>query len=161
MDQKRKHERFETDIPVKLTIAGKGKARFEAFARVRDVSLGGAFIASGFRFKKEGEQLDVELGLPSGPLAIKARVVRQPDGGLGIQFVDVSRAQREHLLKHFVPAEHQRFYDEVAQALLPRVDVDRVSLLLHLWEEWRADASTRPAARKPPPRAQAAPPKRR
>ena len=76
MDQKRRHERFETDIPVKLSIpGGKGKAAFEAFAKLRDVSLGGAFVLSGFRFKNSIEDLEVEIFLPTGNLPVKARVV--------------------------------------------------------------------------------------
>jgi PilZ domain len=154
VEQKRRHDRFETDIPVKLSIpGGKGKARFEAFAKLRDVSLGGAFVLSGFRFKHEIEGLEIELFLPTGNLPVKGRVVRQPDGGLGIQFMDLGRKERERLLAHFVPEEHERFYDEVAQDVLPSVDVDRVSLVIHLWEEWKRNGpptdarSTRPRAR--------------
>lgn len=144
-DQKRRFERFETDIPVKLKIPGaKGKPRFEAFAKLRDVSLGGAFVLSGFRFKNEMEELEVELFLPSGNLPVKGRVVRQPDGGLAIQFIDVGRKERERLLKHFVPETHQRFYAEVAKDVLPSVDVDRVSLLISLWEEWQRDRAAAP-----------------
>lgn len=155
VDQKRRHDRFETDIPVKLTIpaGGKNKARFEAFAKLRDVSLGGAFVLSGFRFKHEIEELEVELFLPTGNLPVKGRVVRQPDGGLGIQFYDLGRKEREILLAHFVPEEHERFYDEVAAEVLPSVDVDRVSLVIHLWEEWKRNGPPPASERKSrPPR---------
>ena len=145
-EQKRRHERFETDLPVKIKIPGsKGKPKFEAFARLRDVSLGGAFVLSGFRFKNEIDELEIELFLPSGNLPVKGRVVRQPDGGLGIQFFDLGRKERERLLAHFVPEEHKRFYAEVAEDVLPSVDVDRVSLVIHLWEEWKRNGLPPPA----------------
>ncbi len=140
MQQKRRHERFVADLPVKITVLGpKGSPRFEAHARLRDLSLGGAFVVSGFRFAQERDDLDVELMLPSGVVMLHSRVVRQPDGGLGLRFIDVGPNERQRLLKHLVPDSHKRFFADVAHPALPSLDLDRVSLLLHLWQEWQDD----------------------
>jgi hypothetical protein len=146
MDQRRRFERFETDLPVKLRIPdGKGKWKFEAAARLRDVSLGGAFVLSGFRFKQEIDDLEVELLLPSGSLPLHGKVVRQPDGGLAIQFVNFTLAERARLLTHFVPESHRAFYDDIGANLLPDFSVEKVSLVLHMWDEWRsAEPGERP-----------------
>jgi hypothetical protein len=139
---KRRHERFAADIPCRLYIPGdKGKApKFEAFARLRDLSLGGVFVESAVRFKRAPE-LFVELKLPDGKLPIQGRVVRQPDGGLGIAFGELSVKERERILAHFVPEQHRRFHDDVVRDVFPKLGVDRVSLLLHLWEDWSRRAA--------------------
>lgn len=138
MNQRRKHERFETDIPCRLYIpgSGKGAVRFEAFGRLRDLSLGGVFVESGLRFKHNAE-LFIELKLKDGALPVRGKVVRQPDGGLGIAFDDLKRADQQRLLKHFIPAAHREFHAEVVAEIVPKLTVDRLSLILHLWDEWR------------------------
>lgn len=142
MAQRRKHERFLIDIPCRLFIPGPGgKAAFEAFARLRDLSLGGVFVESGLRFKGN-PNLFIELQLPDGALPVQGKVVRQPDGGLGIAFAQLSLKERERLLAHFVPEQHQRFFDEIVADAMPKLRVDRVSLLLHLWDEWRAETES-------------------
>lgn len=141
MATRRRHERFRTDIPCRLYIPGTGgKAKFEAFARLKDLSLGGVFVESGFRFKGS-PNLFLELQLPDGALPVQGKVVRQPDGGLGIAFGELTMKERERLLVHFVPEQHQRFFDEVIVEVMPKLRVDRVSLLLHLWEDWRITAT--------------------
>jgi hypothetical protein len=153
--QRRRHERFSTDIPCRLFIPAGGGAvkggavKFEAFARLRDLSLGGAFVQSAIRFKAAPAELFVELQLPDGAMPVRGTVVRQPDGGLGIAFTSLAQEARARLLRHFVPAQHRRFYDAVLQPMMPELGVDKVSLLLHTWEDWRAAdeaAASAPAA---------------
>ena len=114
--------------------------KFEAFGRLRDLSLGGVFVESSLRFKTLPD-LHLELRLPDGALPVQGKVVRQPDGGLGIAFSGLTVKERERLLAHFVPEVHKQFHDEMIATVLPKLPVDRVSLILHLWEEWRAKAS--------------------
>ena len=143
MAQRRRYERFLTDLSCRLYVpgtpdrSGKSTPKFEAFARMKDVSLGGALLTSQFRFRDPGDVV-VELHLPDGPLAVNGRIVRQPDGAFGVEFFDVTLKHKERLLAHFISARHQAFFDAVVVDVLPKLGVDRVSLLLHLWDEWRA-----------------------
>src|ERR1043166_3815764 len=110
--------------------AAKGKGsdvRFEAFLRVRDLSFGGAFIESGFQFANLPDLLHVELTLPDEKVPVRGRVVRYADGGMGIAFDELTVKAREALLRHFVPESHKRFHASI-KALVPKLDVDRVSL---------------------------------
>jgi hypothetical protein len=166
--EQRRHERFSTDIPVKIRIPGgaKDKApKFEGFATLKDVSLGGAFVTSGFRFKNEIDRLEIDILFDGGALPIKGRVVRQPDGGLAIQFVEMGTEERANLLKHFVPDSHKAFYEDIAKKVLPSIGVDRVSLIIHLWEEYRRSGAAEGGAKlsvktapKPTPSARSATP---
>jgi hypothetical protein len=113
--------------------------RFEAFAKLRDLSLGGVFVESQFRFNGAPD-LTIELKLPDGAMPIEGSVVRQPDGGLGIAFSTLPQKERARLLKHFVPEAHRSFYEDVVVGALPKdLGLDRVSLLLHLWDDWRSE----------------------
>src|SRR4051812_32600827 len=99
----RRYERIDIELPVRLFIpsvankkgGGGDGLTFEAFAKTKNLSLGGIFLKSTFLMKEEVE-LMVELGLPSGPLPIRAKVAhtveleaRDHEPGLGIEFLDV------------------------------------------------------------------------
>lgn len=136
MTQQRRHERFETDIPVRLYVDGKNGPDFEAFGRLRDLSLGGVFVKTGVHFRHL-EQVVIELQLPDAKLPISSRVVRQPDGGIGLAFDSLTLKDRERLLKHFVPEQHRRFFAAAnVPGVLPGIPVEQMSLLLHLWQDW-------------------------
>ncbi len=137
---RRRHERFSADIPCRIYVPGgkRGEVRFEAFLRVRDLSFGGAFVESQFQLKGDPE-IHVELALPDEKVPVKGRVVRKADGGMGIAFEEMPTKARAALLRHFVPESHKRFHASI-KGLVPKLEVDRVSLLLHLWEEWKRDA---------------------
>jgi hypothetical protein len=134
---RRRHERFVADIPCRIYVPGDkpGEVRFEAHLRVRDLSFGGAFIETQFQLRGNTEVF-VELRLPDEKLPVKGRIMRQVDGGMGIAFDEMAPKQRAVLLRHFVPENHKKFYESIEE-LVPKLGVDRVSLILHLWEEWR------------------------
>jgi len=136
---RRRHERFLADIPCRLYIpAGKknGDVKFEAYLRVKDLSFGGAFVKSEFHFKDE-QEVHIELKLPGEDLPVRGRVVRKADGGMGIAFEELDAKSRAAMLRHFVPTSHRAFHTSIKK-LMPELAVDRVSLILHLWEEWQA-----------------------
>lgn len=150
MNQRRRYERFAADIPCRLYIPGDKRndpPRFEAFLRVKDLSFGGVFIKSGFQFK-EDQQIMVELKLPDEDLPVRGRIARKVDGGMGIAFEELSKKAREALLRHFVPDEHRRFHATLAD-VMPGMPVDRVSLILHLWDDWQHELDAGKAPRGP------------
>jgi hypothetical protein len=69
----------------------------------QDISVGGAFIRSDLLFEV-GEELGVAMTLPTGHVVnARAKVVRVArdsgdDAGMGIQFVQLSEADREAVL---------------------------------------------------------------
>ena len=136
-NNKRRHERFAADIPCRMYIPNKkgDGVRFEAWVRVKDLSFGGAFLKSDFQFK-DAPAIHVELKLPDEDVPIKARIARKTDGGMGIAFDELEPKARIALLRHFVPEGHKKFYG-VMKKHMPGMGLDRVSLILHLWEEWR------------------------
>lgn len=160
-DNRRRYERFTVDVPCRLVIPDDhGGTRFEAFAKLKDISLGGAFVTSGVRFKDDTADVLVELRFPGGVIPVHGKIIRQPDGGMAIAFSDVSLKEREALLEHAAPERYRRFYEEAVVEIKPPISAERVSLILHLWEEWtsgalkkRESASTRAPAKSSGPAA--------
>jgi hypothetical protein len=145
----RRYERIDVELPCRLYIPGERGLKFEAHCTSRNLGLGGVFVASSFLLR-EGLELFVELGLPGGPLAIRARVAHavpgddpELEGGFGVEFLDVDAAGRETLLRYFTPLRYHEFYRAFAGEfphLRERVPVADVALLLNLWEEWKVRA---------------------
>lgn len=137
--QRRRYERFPAEVPVRIVVPGassKSAPRFEATLMTRDLSFGGAFIASAFQFKDEPTVL-VELKLPDETLHLKGKVVRKTDGGMGIQFDEMKPKAREAVLRHFVPPDHRAFHKDLIKGGGTDIPVEKLSLVLHAWEEWR------------------------
>ena len=142
LPNQRRHERFVAEVPCRVVVPGTKGPRFEAFVRTRDLSFGGAFLQTAFQFKSsdgQGPAVVVELRLPDELVAMKGRVVRKVDGGMGIAFEDVTPKQREAVLRHFIPAEHRAFHKDNAMEL----PVEKLSLILHQWDEWRSERAAR------------------
>jgi len=166
-DTTRRYERLEVELPVRLFIPGDGVGapagaaprgsglRFEAFCASRNLGLGGLFVASSFLLPP-GLDLNVELGLPSGPLIIASRVAHVVPldderlvAGLGLEFLDVDARGRETLLRSFTtPRYHAFFADLVAEFphLKKDLPLQDVSLLVNLWEEWKIKQEGGPAS---------------
>lgn len=81
----------------------------------RDLSNGGAFIASDILFEI-GEELDLELTLPESQTRVRARgrvvwVNRRDEGdevpGMGVQFIDLSDEDKAALAEFIGPTIHQ------------------------------------------------------
>ena len=77
-----------------------------AYHRVRDVSLGGAFILADFKWVPGTIvtmtlQFEDQLGGSGSPITtvVRARVVRQATEGLGVQFFDLAKRERQGLAK--------------------------------------------------------------
>ena len=87
-------------------------------------------------------------GSDPGSMVTRARKV---DGGMGIAFEELSKKAREALLRHFVPDEHRKFHATLGE-VMPGMPVDRVSLILHLWDDWQYEVDEAAAAGKKPPR---------
>jgi Tfp pilus assembly protein PilZ len=99
----RKHSRRSIELPVLVSDAAnrvKAGIRFDA----SDVSLGGAFLRSDLLFEV-GEVLNLDIDLsPRRRITAVGRVVRvsrgtsqNPSAGMGIEFVDLSPADRTAL----------------------------------------------------------------
>jgi hypothetical protein len=150
---RRRHERIEALIPCRLVVPGaKGDNRFEAHAQLKDISLGGVFVASGFLLKEDVD-IVLELKLPDETVAINARVARRADEGMGLQFQGLTKKELAALVRHVVPDEHRAFYDDsiadLPPALVKALPLPTVSLVLHLWHAWslkRQDAAEAPPA---------------
>ena len=151
----RRYERIDIELPCRLFIPGPGGLRFEAFAVSRNLGLGGVFVATDFLLR-EGIELQVELALPEGPLAIRSRIAHRVGHddpalltGMGIEFLDVDARGRETLLRYFTPLRYREFY-RVFTGEFPHLEkelpVRDVSLLLNLWEEWKVRIEGGPAA---------------
>jgi len=150
----RRYERIDIQLPCRIYIPGEGKAlRFEAFTTTRNLGLGGVFAQSSFLLR-EGLEVVAELTLPSGPLAVRARVThavpldhRQHASGMGLEFLGVDLHGRETLLRYFSPTRYREFHAALLAELphlkhdLPLADV---SLVLNLWEEWKAKSGAEP-----------------
>ena len=142
--QRRRHERFAAEVPVRITVPdhparrGGGGPRFEAHLRTRDLSFGGAFLASPFQFAKDPPAVVIELALPDETVKLTGRVVRKSDGGMGVAFDEMKPKAREAVLRHFVPPEHRAFHAHVAKSMGADVPVEKLSLILHAWDEWRS-----------------------
>ena len=148
----RRYERIDIQLRCRLFIPepqeGKKPARmrFEAYARSRNLGLGGLFIESAFLLKT-GVELSVELHLPNGPLPIwskVAHVIGQGEreySGMGIEFLDVDSHGRETLLRYFTPTAYEQFYRSMLgdfPHLRDDFALEDVSLLVNLWEEAKA-----------------------
>ncbi|ACL63507.1 type IV pilus assembly PilZ [Anaeromyxobacter dehalogenans 2CP-1] len=154
MTEPRRYERIDVELPCRLYVPGERGLKFEAHCTSRNLGLGGVFLSSSFLLR-EGLELFVELGLPAGPLAIRARVAHtvpgdhpELEGGFGVEFLDVDAAGRETLLRYFTPLRYHEFYRAFAGEfphLRDRVPVADVALLLNLWEEWKAVGEGGPA----------------
>jgi len=155
-DTSRRYERIDIELPVRLFIEGGGGGlRFEAFCISSNLGLGGLFVASSFLLT-EGLELTAELGLPSGPLPIRARVAHvvgldhdELASGMGVEFLDVDAHGRETLLRYFTPLRYGEFYkafvDEFPH-LKKDLPLPDISLMLNLWEEWKVKQEGGPAA---------------
>ena len=151
----RRYERIEVELPCRLFVPGDGALRFQAFARSRNLGLGGLFLSSTFLLP-QGLELFAELSLPSGPLAIRSRVAHavplgDPDreSGIGVEFLEVNARGRETLLRYFAPLRYQEFFAGMVAEfphLRKEMPLDGVSLVLNLWEEWKIRAGGGPAA---------------
>jgi hypothetical protein len=156
----RRYERIDIQLPCRLYVPDEGGGlRFEAFTTTRNLGLGGIFLESSFLLR-EGLEVWAELGLPSGPLAVRGRVThavpldhRSLPTGMGLEFLGVDLHGRETLLRYFTPVRYREFHASLLGELphlkkdLPLSDV---SLVLNLWEEWKArtgsEAEPAPAA---------------
>lgn len=139
--QRRRYERFAAEVPCRVVVPGatsRHAPRFEATLKTRDLSFGGAFLASAFQFKDEPPVI-VELRLPDETVQLKGRVVRKADGGMGIAFDEMKPKAREAVLRHFVPPEHRAFHKELAKqgTVDVVIPVEKLSMILHAWDEWR------------------------
>jgi hypothetical protein len=151
----RRYERIDIELPCRLFVPGEGDLRFQAFARSRNLGLGGVFVASTFLLP-EGLELYAELKLPSGPLAVRSRIshavalgdaVRET--GMGIEFLEVDARGRETLLRYFAPLRYRQFHASMAEEfphLRKDLPLEEVSLVLNLWEEWKIRAEGGPSA---------------
>jgi hypothetical protein len=158
-DETRRYERIDIELPCRLFIPGEaGGLRFEAFTATRNLGLGGIFVKSSFLLK-EGLQLHAELALPGKQLTVRGQVThsvplahKEWPSGMGLEFLGVDSQNRETLLRFFAPERYRQFYATLTGELphlrkeLPLGDV---SLVLNLWEEWKARAE----AAAPPERA--------
>ncbi|HVP69435.1 MAG TPA: PilZ domain-containing protein [Anaeromyxobacteraceae bacterium] len=154
-DTTRRYERIDVELPCRLFVPGDGALRFEAYARSRNLGLGGLFVSSTFLLP-EGLELFAELSLPSGPLAIRSRVAHSGgladedrESGMGIEFLEVNARGRETLLRYFSPLRYQRFFANMVAEfphLKKELPLDGVSLVLNLWEEWKIRADGGPEA---------------
>jgi len=151
----RRYERIDIELPCRLFIPGDGGLRFQAFARSRNLGLGGVFVASTFLLPV-GLELFAELGLPSGALPIRSRVAHAValgdpsyETGMGVEFLEVNARGRETLLRYFAPARYREFHGGMVAEfahLAKELPIEDVSLVLNLWEEWKIRAEGGPAA---------------
>jgi hypothetical protein len=155
-DEIRRYERIDIELPCRIFIPGDGDGlRFEAFCTSKNLGLGGLFVATTFLLK-EGVEVNAELALPDGPLAIRSRIAHtvpldDPEltTGMGIEFLDVDEHGRETLLRYFTPLRYEVFYEAFVKEfphLKRTVPVRDVSLVLNLWEEWKIKAEGGPAS---------------
>ena len=148
-EQKRRYERIEIGLSCRLFIPETGKAdflRFEAFTISQNLGLGGVFVESTFLLKP-GVDLWIELALPAEALAMQGRiahVVSLDDpgypSGMGIEFLEVDSHAREVLLRYFTPERYRAFFDAMMQEfphLEREFELQDISLLVNLWEEWK------------------------
>src|SRR5580692_3416646 len=117
----RRYERIDIQLRCRLFITepqeGKKphRMRFEAFAKSRNLGLGGLCVESAFLLRP-GVEVNVELHLPNGPLPIWSKVAHVvAEGthdftGMGIEFLDVDSHGRETLLRYFTPPAYEQFY---------------------------------------------------
>lgn len=164
----RRYERIDIELPCRLFIPAGGKGGgldFQAYAVSKNLGLGGVFLESTFLLKPKLE-LFCELGLPSGPLPIRARIAHtvgldddDHTPGMGVEFLDVDAHGRETLLRYFTPQRYHEFYGALMEEfphLKKDVPLPDVSLLLNLWEEWKVREEGGPrltsSGSPPPPR---------
>jgi hypothetical protein len=146
MNETRRYERIDIELPCRLYVPGPDGLRFEAFCTSKNLGLGGIFVAASFLLK-QGLELFVELALPDAPLPIRSRVAHavplddpELDTGMGIEFLDVDAHGRETLLRYFTPVRYDKFYTAFTEEfphLKKSVPLRDVSLVLNLWEEWK------------------------
>jgi hypothetical protein len=157
----RRYERIDIELPCRIFIPGPGGAlRFEAFTATRNLGLGGVFVASSFLLR-EGIEVVTELRLPVGPLPVRARVSHavpldhgERPSGMGLEFLALDPRGRETLLRYFSPVRYREFHAALLAELphlAKELPLSDVSLVLNLWEEWKAKAGAAAAEPGPPP----------
>jgi hypothetical protein len=87
MDERRKHDRFEETLEIKVTWPGKGNV----IANTRDFSDGGTFVQAVFDPQPPADT-EMLLQLTSQVLGreapvIRARVVRTTGDGIAFEFI--------------------------------------------------------------------------
>ncbi len=100
---KRHHERRSVELPITVSDAANRVVAIIQFS-TQDLSTGGAFVRSHLLFEI-GEVLSLQFALPDGrQIKAKGKVVRvaRDTGddvvpGMGIEFLDLSEADRERL----------------------------------------------------------------
>jgi PilZ domain len=148
--ENRRYERIDIELPCRLYIPGDDGLRFQAFTTTQNLGLGGVYISSSFLLK-EGLELMAELTLPSGPLAVRARIShavpfdhRAYHSGMGLEFLGVDARGRETLLRYFTPERYHEFHALFTSQfphLKKELPLSDVSLLLNLWEEWKSSTA--------------------
>lgn len=156
--QQRRYERIEIQLPCRLFIPEQKPReglRFEAFTTSLNLGLGGVFVESTFLMKPSIE-LWVALGLPDEALPIRGRIAHvighddpQFKTGMGIEFLDVDSHGRETLLRYFTPERYRLFYGSMMGEFshLEKIfELQDISLIVNLWEEWKIRKDGGPAA---------------
>jgi c-di-GMP-binding flagellar brake protein YcgR len=98
-DDRRQHPRLEFHRPVKVE-------GLKGIQKVTDMSAGGIFVqneqASTF---KQGQTLHLNIKLPTEykPITIKAKVANVRNRGTGLEFVDLTQANRQTIRVCFDP----------------------------------------------------------
>jgi len=97
---KMKDRRRESRVPYRATAdMAFGKKNYQGL-ETRDISITGTYI-EGLSGHKKGEKCSIDLALKGEAsellLKMKGEVVRIEDGGMGLEFIDVSRDCFYHL----------------------------------------------------------------
>ena len=91
----RQHTRFALEIEARICPASGERVQ----AVISDISLGGCFF-EGLWVEAAGESFGVEFRMPNGNwLPLDCLRVRQEDGGVGVEFKDVTLFQQDLLGK--------------------------------------------------------------
>lgn len=107
---KRRHDRHTAELPITVSDAANRVVAMIQFS-TQDLSTGGAFVRSHLLFEI-GEVLSLQLTLPDGrAVKVSGKVVRvaRDTGddvvpGMGVQFLDLTEADREALQRIAVAA---------------------------------------------------------
>ena len=121
---------------VAQAVLRSGEDSFEGV--ITDLSADGAFIRTGEGFH-DGDQLGMEIGLPTGGNALRtrARVVRAGSGGVGVRFEEMSARSRSRLRSYSGYYETdetivhlQRLLgDDLPSSLLPLGEQDEINAI--------------------------------